>query len=403
MYLYNRAWKHLLSLMVDHGIESFDCGAVEKLMEIIDYKREGKKGLNGKNWHKATDKYYYIRSLKMLIMFQESNEIKPRFDKKEDSFELPEPMNSQLKDFYNHLTLKLRRNNITINAYKFSLKAFTEYLKSIGNKSLEELDIVTIINYIRKITPQTRITPFLQIGHIRGLVKYLYESGILKSDLSSQIPRARRIVQPKLPSVYSREEIEKVLNSNLRITEIDKRDYAMILLMARLGLRVSDVVNLSFDNLKWRENKIQLIQSKTGQPLVLPLLPDVGNAIIDYLKYGRPAINSDKVFIRNRYPYEMTSTSILIIVKNAFMKAGINTTGKHCGPHALRHSLSARLLEENTILPVITEVLGHERAETTKYYMRIDVKSMEKCLIDFPQVKENHFQQILSEYGKFVQ
>lgn len=401
LYIYNRFWKNLFRLMLDTGIPKFEEQSYDILLEKINYNRSGKKGLNV-TWHRPTDKYYLNRCLKMLCQFQDSHTIVSRFLAEKEENVWPEPINSQIRDFIDYLVLKLRRNKVTANAYKYSLSFFVKYLIDNGVYSFEHLDIITIINYIRNITPKSQVTPTLQIGHLRGLSRYLYEQDIINYDLSAQIPRSKRISQPKLPSVYSQEEIMKLLSSNLRITPIEKRDYALLLLTVRLGLRASDVCNLTFDNINWRENKIEIIQSKTGNPIVLPLLADVGNAIIDYLKNGRPKIDSKIIFLKERFPYEMNRPCFEYIVAKAFRRAGISTRGKHHGPHSLRHSLSARLLEEQTGMPVITEILGHEKAETTKYYMRIDIKSMERCLIEFPKVSKTFYKQLLKQYERFI-
>lgn len=397
LYQYDRAWRSLLKLMEEHGIEVFNEIAVWKLEELIGYKRTGAEGKNGRR-HAPTEKYYQVRSLKMLYSFQETEKISMRMGEKKNKLNFPEPINTQVKDFINYLTLKQRRKNVTVRAYVHSMSSFVEYLVNNGVVSFEELNITIILNYIREIIPDSQVTPFLQIGHIRGLARYLFQFNLTKSDLSAQIPRCKRIIQPKLPSVYSKEEIIKLLNSNPRITGLQKRDYAILLLMARLGIRVSDVVNLKFENIKWRENRIEFKQYKTGNPIELPLLADVGNALIDYIKNGRLNYKSEYVFLRQRYPYVMDRMGVSNIVNKAFKDAGIHIKGKHHGPHSLRHSLSARMLEENTIIPVITEVLGHEKAESTQYYMRIDVESLKKCMINVPELNKKHFDFILHQY-----
>lgn len=116
-------------------------------------------------------------------------------------------------------------------------------------------------------------------------------------DLASIIPKEHYNKQPKLPSVYSEEEIRKILISVDRSTAIGKRDYAILCLASVLGLRASDIANLKFENIHWEHNIIKLVQYKTGKGLVLPLLPEIGNSIIEYLRYGR------KNLIHNMYSY----------------------------------------------------------------------------------------------------
>lgn len=401
MYTYDRSWRYLLNLMEESGIDYFNVKTAKIIEDKIGYQREGQKGKNVQ-WHSSSYKYYYLRALKMLLQFQENRTINGRLKYEEEITKHPEPINSQVLEFSDYLTLKLRRDKITVNAYKRTMNEFVVFLTKQGISSFSEIDISIILDYIRTMSLDSKFTPFLKIGHIRGLLKYLYQNKIINQDLSAQIPKCKRVIQPKLPSVYSAEEIKQLLNSNPRITGNQKRDYAILLLMARLGLRVSDVANLKFENIKWRENKIELIQYKTGRPIELPLLADVGNALIDYIKNGRIDYKSDNIFLRSRYPHVMNRINISSIVIGAFEKAGISVEGKHHGPHSLRHSLSARMLEESTIMPVITEVLGHEKAETTQYYMRIDLKSLRKCLIETPTIPNNHFEKLLKEYERFI-
>jgi integrase len=163
------------------------------------------------------------------------------------------------------------------------------------------------------------------------------------------------------------------------------RDYAIILLLARLGLRSSDVANLRFSNIDWENDMICLTQVKTGNPLKLPLLSDVGEAIINYLKNARPKSDSDHVFIRIKPPYtEFNPGAVGALVHERLVKAGIRLEGRKSGSHALRHSLAKRLLEHEIPLPVISEILGHASTETTMTYLRIDINELKRCALEVP-------------------
>jgi integrase len=116
------------------------------------------------------------------------------------------------------------------------------------------------------------------------------------------IPRSNYKSQPKIPSIYSKEEVEKLIASVDRGSSVGKRDYAIILLAVRLGLRSSDIANIKFDNILWEQNIIRLVQFKTDKEIELPLLPEVGNAIIDYLKYSRQESDEPFVFLTVRSP-----------------------------------------------------------------------------------------------------
>jgi integrase len=210
---------------------------------------------------------------------------------------------------------------------------------------------------------------------------------MLDTDFSTMMPKDNYKAQAKMPSVFTGEEIEKLIASVDRNHAVGKRDYTIILLAARLGLRASDIANLKFENILWEQSSIHLKQFKTGNEIRLPLLSEVGNAIIDYLKYGRPRSSENFVFLCARSPFNPIDTSVITrIVQNSFAKTGISTKYRRHGPHALRHSLAGRLLEKQTTLPVITEVLGHENTESTKFYLRIDLTSLRQCVLEVPAV-----------------
>ena len=185
-----------------------------------------------------------------------------------------------------------------------------------------------------------------------------------------------------------------MLASVERSSSVGKRDYAVILLAARLGLRSADIAALRFDNLQWEQNKICLTQQKNGKELELPLLAEIGNAIIDYLKYSRISSTEPFVFLTVRSPIiPVTAICVECIVQRTFAKSGISIQGRRHGPHSLRHSLATRLLERQTLLPVITEVLGHENTESTKFHLRVDLTSMRSCVLDVPEVQTSFYHQ----------
>lgn len=145
--------------------------------------------------------------------------------------------------------------------------------------------------------------------------------------------------------MYTQDEVEKMISVIDRNSPQGKRDYAMVLLAARYGLRISDIMGMRFCNLDWEQNKISLIQKKTARKVVLPLSKEVGRAIIEYIKYGRPAIDSPFVFLTAHAPYKELGSNILRSLIAEYMRvAGINSKGRKKGFHSLRHSLATNLL-----------------------------------------------------------
>jgi len=282
----------------------------------------------------------------------------------------------------------------TLYMYELYLSQFLYFLKTNDVSSIKDVSQLQLLNYLRQINPIKEATTKRSIIVLRGFFAYLYAIRALEIDYSRIIPKSNYKMQAKLPSTYNKGEIIKLIGSVDRASPVGKRNYAIILLAAKLGLRASDIANLKFNNLNWGENTIRIEQFKTGSPLELPLLAEVGNAIIDYLRFGRPKSNKPFVFLIAMSPYdELLPTSIYTIVKNAFGRTDINTQSKKRGPHALRHSLAGHLLETKTILPVIAEVLGHENTESTRYYLRIDLRSLQCCALEVPLVSTSFYTQ----------
>jgi len=204
--------------------------------------------------------------------------------------------------------------------------------------------------------------------------------------------KLRQIHQPQIPSVYSKEEVEALIGAIDRGHPQGKRDYAMILLAARYGLRISDIIGMRYCNLDWEHNRIILFQQKTGKKIILPLSEEVGNAIIDYLKYSRPNIELPYIFLTAKAPYrELSSNGMGMAIRDYFRIAGVNFTNRKHGPHSLRHSLASNLLKSNESLPVISEILGHSNTETTMEYLRIDIQLLRQCTLDVPFVPSSFY------------
>ena len=198
----------------------------------------------------------------------------------------------------------------------------------------------------------------------------------------------------KLPSYYDKDEILKIESVVDRSSPIGRRDYAIILLASRLGLRASDIVSLTFANLDWDNSLIILLQQKTKKDISLPLLPEVGNAIIDYIRNGRPQANLKTVFLTAGHPYrKMSPSRVSTRLSEYINKVGISTRGRHKGCHSLRHSLATSLLQSGASLLVIKECLGHESSESTMCYLAVNIPSLLDCSLDVPPVDERFYRQ----------
>ena len=296
----------------------------------------------------------------------------------------------EFRDSINSFLIHKRTEGISNSRIKsicIYLERFSVYLQSLGLHGIEELDISHIHSFVEFSTKYSASTVQNTFSCLRGFFAFIYKKGYLDKDFSFTVPSIRHNRESTIPSAYSKEEVEKFLSCIDRSSLKGKRDYAMMLLAARLGIRASDICSLTFANLDWERNLVKLVQEKTKKAIELPLLNEVGDAIIDYLRF-RPTSPLKYLFIRIAKPPErLHNNSLYEIVSNYIKRSGIHIPqGKKHGPHALRHSLSSIMLENKVSLPVISEILSHTSSDTTKVYLKIDITQLRECALAVPEI-----------------
>lgn len=279
----------------------------------------------------------------------------------------------------------------TLKHYDNEIGRFLLYLTQKELHSLEQLTAVIILDYcslFASFSPSVRHNAF---SSVRVFLRFLLKTGAIIKDLSSIVPSVPNRRDCKIPTAYSEAERESLLNIIDRSSPIGKRDYAIIMIAARLGLRSSDIRLLVFSSVKWEKNTIELVMEKTKELIVLPLLNDVGEALINYIRYGRPQCDLPYIFVSHVSPIRILSAAgMTAIVKKHANKAGIDCTpyGKG-GPHALRSTLATHLLENEVPLPIISEILGHKDTRTTEVYLKLDITHLRKCCLEVPMFDWN--------------
>jgi integrase/recombinase XerD len=219
---------------------------------------------------------------------------------------------------------------------------------------------------------------------------FLAAAGRAPQSLADRLPPHRHVRHESEPHLWTADEIRRVLAVIDRQSATGKRDYAMILMTARLGLRISDLRQLELGDLDWRAKTITIVQKKTGRPLSLPLLDDVGWAIIDYVRHGRPETACPKVFVKHRHPFGAfgCASSVACRLSRHAARAGIDFPPEQvCGMHSLRGALAVAMIDNGAPMPVISAVLGHASSDTTQaYYLRFDVERLRCCALDVEDV-----------------
>jgi len=270
---------------------------------------------------------------------------------------------------------------------------FLAYLDEVGRETLDQAQARDLAGFWagrqrRGYAPKT--TGSLRSA-LADFLRHLHEGGQIREDLAGRLPPQRYPRRGQsAPHPWTAEDVRLVLAQIDRQSAIGKRDYAMVLLTARLGLRVGDLRRLELGWFDWRAKTVALTQHKTGVPLTLPLPSDVGWAVIDYIRHGRPEAACPQVFVKHRYPFTAfgSSTSAGSRLSYYARRAGIVFgAGRSHGLHSLRGALAVAMLQTDTPPPVVTAVLGHATGNTTAaHYLRLDTEHLRRCALDVEDV-----------------
>lgn len=287
--------------------------------------------------------------------------------------------------FVEYLQKECDYKDSTLNGKKAFINSMMGILIQLNIHSIDDIDqkaINQIISLYIHLTPKS-LNSYL--SQMKEFFLYCYINHLTENNVTLIIPKFRVPTQGYIPLSWSEDEIHQLLDSIDRSNPTGKRDYAILLIACRLGLRGSDIINMQLDSFNWETKEIHLVQKKTQNIIVLPLLNDIGWAVIDYIKNGRPITGEKTLFLKINPPYApFSSTSALTTVFNdRIFLAGLHVPdNKKCGIHSLRHTLGSLLLDKGTPLPVISQILGHKSTKSTDTYLRINMKGLEACPID---------------------
>lgn len=298
-------------------------------------------------------------------------------------------MENILCDYEGFCREHLKSHTGTVRIRKRDIAWFLHYLDSRGIATVKEIQRPVLYGFVSWRAHLKPATLARLISSIRSFLRYLCMRGEIPSDLVEQMPKVRVGRDERIPSVWKSEDVDALLATVDRISPSGKRDYAILLLAARLGIRASDIRNLHFEHLVWDQARIEMKQSKSGEPLSLPLSEEIGHALIDYLRHGRPSSHHREVFLRANAPFEPfgNDNNLHYIVTKYRRRANIDLPARsRRGLHSLRHTVASRLLEAGTPLETISGIMGHLSIETTRIYTKIDVEALRSVAIDLEEV-----------------
>ena len=326
---------------------------------------------------------YYIRTVRSLedyylfgTFLRRHNEMVP--------MTWPEPFREPLTDYF---TIVEKRGVTTKHQRKIGVLA-RDLILYLFRQGIHSFKDMTNNHVSWFITSQVGFQPKTMSGKIsclRGLFKFLYLERHVDIPLAEALPKVWSVHRTTVPTVWKPEELQKVKESIDLGNPTGKRDYAIVMLASGTGIRGGDIMNLMMSDINWERKEISVIQNKTAEPLVLPLMDDVGWALIDYIKNGRPKSEYGNLFLKHLSPFEpfQSVSSLYTLLTKYVAKAGVAPGGKpRAGIHSLRHTLAGELLQNNVEINTIADILGHADPESTKNYLKVNIDALSRCTLE---------------------
>jgi integrase len=294
------------------------------------------------------------------------------------NYECPEPF-KEVCDKYLATLQNSGLKYCTVKAYRVFFAKLCQDFVSHGIKDWGAVNTVALTDAFERSPNKMMFATYT-----KKLFKYLVGEKIVKYNYSGILPKIQ--YWKRIPSVYSKEEVNTILNRVNRDTEVGKRDYTILLLAARLGIRSGDIRLLRFENVNFDTKLIEFRQYKTGVPQRLTLLPEIQDALHDYIDNARGDSPEPYIFLNVRKVMRsgLSAGAISNITAKYFRESGINFGDRHHGSHALRMSLASALVAENVPYNAVRTILGHTDPDAITHYVKLDIENLRSCAIEVP-------------------
>jgi site-specific recombinase XerD len=267
------------------------------------------------------------------------------------------------------------------------IRRFLRELYPAGAGDLDKISREDVTRYIeRHARDWSPASGKVMCWSLRAFLRYLHQRGLSPIALAGCVPSIRQWKLAGLPTYLSPAQVQKILDGCDRTTALGQRDYAILMMLARLGLRASEVATLTLDDINWRSGEM-LVHAKGRQRARMPLPADVGAAVVAYLRDGRPTSSCRRLFLRSLAPNVgfASGCAITMIAKTALEHTGIRGYA-HQGAHIFRHSLATELLRSGATLSEIGQLLRHESPDTTRIYAKVDIEALRALSLPWPGV-----------------
>lgn len=281
---------------------------------------------------------------------------------------------------------QLEGRHLAISTRRAQLSVIRRFLTGVVVADIGDLSAGDVAAHMETCSQMAAQTRAQILYTLRGFARWAASEGWCSPSVAAAMPIIPGHKHASLPSAYAASEVAAVVAATG--TQCPRRDRAMLLLASVLGMRAGDIRALRLGDIDWRAREVSFTQAKTGRPVRLPFPEQALLAVADYLRSERPDVVDDHVFVRHRAPhghFEGTANSFHDATTGAFERAGVDTAGKHHGMHSLRHSAATNMLSDGTAYPVISGILGHSNANTTRRYMAVDIEALRRLSLEVPR------------------
>ncbi len=286
------------------------------------------------------------------------------------------PFEELAPGFFVYLRQERGLREPSIIHYSYYLRQFASYLQSIQFHDLRHLSAPVLSGFFPEFSERGGRTSVRDAcGVLRVFVRYLYREKILTKDFSSVIEHPQTYRLSTVPRSITWDEVRRMLDAIDKRAVRGKRDHAILLLLVTYGLRAREVAALTLDDIDWRSERLRIPERKAGHSTAYPLSPIVGQAILDYLKMGRPQTTDRHIFFRTLAPQAaMTHSAVSGTAAHYLRKAGIAVS--RAGSHTLRHTCVQRLVDADVSFKVIGDYVGHRVPAATRIYSKVAIESL---------------------------
>ena len=293
-----------------------------------------------------------------------------------------QPFLAEVPGFFEYLAAERGLREASLFQYRHHLDRFEAYLQRIGVSSLGELSPAIISAFVveRAASGLAKSSVRDSAGVLRVFLRYAHREGVLDGDLSGTVgwPQVYRL--SSIPRSISWDDVNRVLAAVDRRTAVGRRDYAVLLLLVTYGLRGREVAALTLDDIDWKRDRLAIPERKAGHSTAFPLSVVVGEAVLDYLRRGRPETTDRHVFFRAVAPrLPIGPAAVSSLARGYLIKAGIDVPRP--GSHTLRHSVVQRLVDANFDLKTIGDFVGHRSARSTEVYAKVAVEALREVAL----------------------